>query len=48
LLGQGYAAVCVTVGLWKPIELGIENEDLAITMAELLSDPQKYSFRVDV
>jgi dihydropyrimidine dehydrogenase (NAD+) subunit PreT len=44
LLGQGYAAVCVTVGLWKPIHLGIENEDLAITMAELLSNPQKYSF----
>jgi len=44
LLGQGYAAVCVTVGLWKPIELGIENEDLAITMADLLSDPQKYNF----
>jgi NADPH-dependent glutamate synthase beta subunit-like oxidoreductase/dihydroorotate dehydrogenase/Pyruvate/2-oxoacid:ferredoxin oxidoreductase delta subunit len=44
LLGQGYAAVCVTVGLWKPIELGIPNEDLAITMADLLSDPQKYNF----
>jgi NADPH-dependent glutamate synthase beta subunit-like oxidoreductase/dihydroorotate dehydrogenase/Pyruvate/2-oxoacid:ferredoxin oxidoreductase delta subunit len=44
LLGQGYAAVCVTVGLWKPIHLGIENEDLAITMVELLADPQRYSF----
>ena len=44
LLGQGYDAVCVTVGLWKPIELGIDNEDLAIKMPDLLSDPQKYSF----
>jgi dihydropyrimidine dehydrogenase (NAD+) subunit PreT len=44
LLGQGYDAVCVTVGLWKPIELGIENEDLAIKMVDLLSDPQKYQF----
>ncbi len=44
LLGQGYDAVCVTVGLWKPIELGIENEDLAIKMPDLLADPQKYNF----
>ncbi len=44
LLGQGYEAICVTVGLWKPIELGIENEDLAIKMVDLLSDPQKYRF----
>jgi NADPH-dependent glutamate synthase beta subunit-like oxidoreductase len=27
LLSQGYDAVCVTTGLWKPIELGIENEE---------------------
>src|SRR4030095_517165 len=27
-LAQGYDAVCVTTGLWKPIDLGIENEDL--------------------
>jgi len=45
LLGQGYDAVCVTVGLWKPIELGIENEDLAITMADLLADSQKFNFK---
>ena len=45
LLGQGYNAVCVTVGLWKPIKLGIENEDLAITMPDLLADPQKYKFK---
>jgi NADPH-dependent glutamate synthase beta subunit-like oxidoreductase/dihydroorotate dehydrogenase/Pyruvate/2-oxoacid:ferredoxin oxidoreductase delta subunit len=42
LLQQGYAAVCVTVGLWKPIELGIENENLGIKMADLLSDPSSY------
>lgn len=44
LLAQGYAAVCVTTGLWKPIELGIENEDLAIKMADLLSNKQAYAF----
>jgi dihydropyrimidine dehydrogenase (NAD+) subunit PreT len=45
LLDKGYDAVCATVGLWKPIQLGIENEDLAITMADLLSDPQRYNFK---
>lgn len=40
----GYAAVCVTAGLWKPIELGIENEDLAIKMVDLLSRPSAYRF----
>jgi len=45
LLNQGYDAVCVTVGLWKPIELGIENEDLAITMADLLAAPEKFNFK---
>jgi len=44
LLNQGYDAVCVTVGLWKPIELGIENEDLSIKMDELLANPQNYNF----
>ncbi len=44
LLAQGYKAVCVTVGLWKPIELGIENEDLAIKMIDLLSNPKAYNF----
>lgn len=44
LLKQGYDAVCVTVGLWKPIELGIENEDLAIKMQDFLADPQSYHF----
>lgn len=45
LLQKGFDAVCVTAGLWKPIELGIENEDLTIKMADLLSDPQKYHFK---
>jgi dihydropyrimidine dehydrogenase (NAD+) subunit PreT len=44
LLDQGYEAVCVTTGLWKPIELGIENENLAIKMVDLLSDKQAYQF----
>src|SRR5262245_42174106 len=34
LLSQGFDAVCVTTGLWQPIELGIENEDLAIKMVD--------------
>jgi len=44
LLEQGFDGVCVTVGLWKPIRLGVENEDLAISMDDLLSDPQKFDF----
>jgi dihydropyrimidine dehydrogenase (NAD+) subunit PreT len=44
LLKKGYDAVCVAAGLWKPIELGIKNETLAIKMADLLSNPQSYKF----
>lgn len=44
LLKQGYQAVCVTTGLWKPIELRIENEDLAIKMIDLLADPEAFHF----
>jgi len=44
LLAQGYDAVCVTTGLWKPIELGIENENLAIKMVDLLSNKDAYTF----
>ncbi len=44
LLAQGYDAVCITTGLWKPIELGIENENLAIKMVDLLSNKQAYQF----
>jgi dihydropyrimidine dehydrogenase (NAD+) subunit PreT len=44
LLAQGYDAVCVTTGLWKPIELGIENENLAVKMVDLLSNKEAYQF----
>jgi dihydropyrimidine dehydrogenase (NAD+) subunit PreT len=44
LLEQGFDAVGVTTGLWAPITLGIENEDLAIQMAALLSDPNAFTF----
>jgi len=44
LLTQGYQAVCVTTGLWKPIELGIENENLAIKMVDLLSNKNSFNF----
>ena len=44
LLDNGYDAVCVATGLWKPMTLGIENEDLAISMVDLLAHPQKYQF----
>ena len=44
LLAQGYDATCVAAGLWKPISMGIENEDLAIQMVDLLSAPENYSF----
>jgi len=43
LLSQGYAAVCVTTGLWKPIDLGIDNEDLAIRMVDFLTSPRRYT-----
>ena len=44
LLKQGYDAICISVGLWKPIELGIENENIAIKMADLLSNPNEFKF----
>jgi dihydropyrimidine dehydrogenase (NAD+) subunit PreT len=44
LLKNGYVAVCVTAGLWKPIELGIENEDLATRMVDLLAKPYAHKF----
>jgi dihydropyrimidine dehydrogenase (NAD+) subunit PreT len=44
LLAQGYDAVCVTTGLWKPLELGIGNESLAIKMVDLLSNKEGYQF----
>ena len=50
LLAQGYDAVCVAAGLWEPIRLGIENEDLAVKMVDLLSAPaaQHFTGRVAV
>jgi len=44
LLTQGYNAVCVAAGLWKPIQLGVENEDLALMMVDLLSRREAYNF----
>jgi NADPH-dependent glutamate synthase beta subunit-like oxidoreductase/dihydroorotate dehydrogenase/Pyruvate/2-oxoacid:ferredoxin oxidoreductase delta subunit len=44
LLRMGYDAVCIASGLWKPIELGIENEDLAIKMVDLLGHPSVHQF----
>jgi dihydropyrimidine dehydrogenase (NAD+) subunit PreT len=44
LLRQGYAAVCVAAGLWQPITLNIDNEDLAIKMVDLLGQPESYTF----
>ena len=44
LLKSGFDAVCVTTGLWAPIQLGVENEDLAIRMVDLLSRPERFKF----
>ncbi len=44
LLLESYNAVCITTGLWKPIELGIENENLATKMVDLLSNPSGNHF----
>ena len=44
LLSKGYVAVCVAAGLWKPIELGIEKEAVAIRMPDLLSEPGRFNF----
>jgi dihydropyrimidine dehydrogenase (NAD+) subunit PreT len=45
LLSEGFEAVCVATGLWKPIELGIENEDLSIRMVDLLTNPSNFQFK---
>lgn len=44
LLKLGFDSVCVTTGQWSPIRLGIEDEDLAIRMVDLLSHPEEFSF----
>lgn len=41
---KDYKAVCVTAGLWKPIELGIPGEEKAIRMVDFLSNPLGYQF----
>lgn len=48
LQGKGYSATCVTTGLWKPIALGIENEELAIQMVDLLAQPSAFNFHGQV
>ncbi|MGD8758768.1 MAG: FAD-dependent oxidoreductase [Anaerolineales bacterium] len=45
LLAQGYDAVCIAAGLWEPISLGVENEDLALQMVDLLAKPQTHAFK---
>jgi len=42
LLGQGFAAVGICVGLDTPIGLGLEHEDLAIPGLTYLEDPAAY------
>lgn len=44
LLKKGYQAVCVTAGLWKPIKLGIDNEDMTIEMNDLLGKPYAHKY----
>lgn len=44
LLKSGYDAVCIAAGLWKPIELGIPNEELATRMVDLLAKPYAHKF----
>ena len=44
LLEATFDAVCETTGLWSPIRLGIDNEDLAIRMVDLLSRPDRFKF----
>ena len=41
---EGFDAVCVTTGLWAPIRLGIEDENLAVKMVDLLSEPDAFTF----
>jgi NADPH-dependent glutamate synthase beta subunit-like oxidoreductase/dihydroorotate dehydrogenase/Pyruvate/2-oxoacid:ferredoxin oxidoreductase delta subunit len=43
LLGQGYDAVLVAVGLWEPIRLGIPNEQLAMNTLDCLEAPERYT-----
>lgn len=45
LIKQGYNAVLVTVGLWSPLKLSIETEDLSISATDYLLDPHKYNMK---
>jgi NADPH-dependent glutamate synthase beta subunit-like oxidoreductase/dihydroorotate dehydrogenase/Pyruvate/2-oxoacid:ferredoxin oxidoreductase delta subunit len=45
LLHEGYNAVCMAAGLWQPIALGIENEDRAVKMVDLLGAPAAQSLQ---
>jgi len=44
LLGQGFDAVCVAVGRWQPYSLGIDGEERAVGMQDLLSNPGAFTF----
>ena len=44
LLADGFDAVCVSVGRWHPYALGIDGEELAIGMQDLLSNPDAFTF----
>ncbi len=44
LLNKGYCAVLVAAGLCEPIGLGVDNEKLAMTMIECLTNPQAHNF----
>ena len=42
LLSDGFDAVVIAAGLWKPIYPGIPNEDMAIPGISFLKNPDKY------
>jgi NADPH-dependent glutamate synthase beta subunit-like oxidoreductase/dihydroorotate dehydrogenase len=48
LLGQGYAAVIVCVGLWHPVRLGVPGEDGALAGLTYLADPAAHPMRGNV
>ncbi|UCF78576.1 MAG: FAD-dependent oxidoreductase [Candidatus Eiseniibacteriota bacterium] len=48
LLGAGFDAVIVAVGLWSSISLGIPNEEKAIKGIPFLKDPEAYEVHGNV
>jgi NADPH-dependent glutamate synthase beta subunit-like oxidoreductase/dihydroorotate dehydrogenase len=42
LLGEGYAAVLVAIGLWQPLKVGIAGEEQALAGLEYLRDPSAH------